>query len=517
MKKTVFFSVYCFSIVIFISSTTLAQQNNNASHHFADSNRIKKISNTQGIVAKMYEDHAAKNNFPGFAYGIVADGKLVYSGSIGFTNIEKKIPASTTSAFRIASMSKSFTALAILKLRDAGKLKLDEPASGYIPEMKKLKYSAADAPVITVRHLLTHSAGFPEDNPWGDRQLADTDKELLDLIQDVSFSNVPGIAYEYSNLGFALLGKIITNVSGKPYQQYINENILKPLGMNNTYWEYTKAPVEKLALGYRWQNNQWVDEPLLHDGSYGAMGGLITTIEDFTKYMDLHLSAWPAKSGKENNVLKRSSLREMQTTGVFSGLNTRFRFPNGRPCPLATLYTYGLGWTKDCEGKVWVGHSGGLPGFGSQWRIFPDYGIGVVAFANLTYAPTGSINAAVLDTIVKMADLKPMTIPVSPILRQRKDQLVSLLPGWKDAEKSSGLFAENFFADYMIDSLKNDTRKIFNGAGKIIRVNEIVPENNLRGRFILEGEKKNIEIFFTLTPEKPPLIQEYRMREISKE
>jgi CubicO group peptidase (beta-lactamase class C family) len=106
---------------------------------------------------------------------------------------------------------------------------------------------------------------------------------------------VPGVSYEYSNLGFALLGKIITNVSGKPYQQYINENILKPLGMKNTYWEYTKIPAEKLALGYRWQNNQWVIEPLLQDGSYGAMGGLITTIEDFTKYMDLHLSAWPAR------------------------------------------------------------------------------------------------------------------------------------------------------------------------------------------------------------------------------
>jgi len=517
MKKTVSFAGYGFSIAIFIFSiTTQAQQNGKVSYHFADSNRIKKISNTQGIVAKMYEDHAAKNNFPGFAYGIVADGKLVYSGSIGYTNIEKKIPASTTSAFRIASMSKSFTALAILKLRDAGKLKLDEPASSYIPEMKKLKYSAADAPVITVRHLLTHSAGFPEDNPWGDRQLADTDKELLDLIKDVSFSNVPGIAYEYSNLGFALLGKIITNVSGKPYQQFINENILKPLGMNNTYWEYTKAPVEKLALGYRWQNNQWVDEPLLHDGSYGAMGGLITTIEDFTKYMDLHLSAWPTNTIKENNVLKRSSLREMQTTGVFSGLNARFRFPNGRPCPLAMLYTYGLGWTKDCEGKVWVGHSGGLPGFGSQWRIFPDYGIGVVAFANLTYAPTGSINAAVLDTIVKIADLKPMTIPVSPILRQRKDQLVKLLPGWKDAEKS-GVFAENFFPDNLIDSLRTESTGLFAKAGKILNIKEMVPQNNLRGSFLLEGEKTNLMVMFTLTPENPPLIQEYHIWEVKKQ
>ncbi|MDQ3682617.1 MAG: beta-lactamase family protein [Bacteroidota bacterium] len=518
MKRSSFLlKIFCLPPVFFILCTAVqAQQAGNTTPYFEDNNRIEKIKATRAIVDKMYKDHAAKNNFPAFVYGIVADGELVYSGSIGYTNVEKQIPSTSTSAFRIASMSKSFTALAILKLRDAGKITLDEPASTYIPEMRKLKYPVADAPAITVRNLLTHSAGFPEDNPWGDRQLANTDKELLDLIQNVSFSNVPGVAYEYSNLGFALLGKIITNVSGKPYQQYINENVLKPLGMNNTYWEYTKVPAEKLALGYRWQNNQWVKEPLLHDGSYGAMGGLITTIEDFTKYMELHLRAWPPKSGKENNIIKRSSLREMQTTGMFSGLNTRFRFPNGRPCALASVYAYGLGWTKDCDGKVWVGHSGGLPGFGSQWRIFPDYGIGVVAFANLTYAPTGTINLAVLDTIVKMANLKQMTIPITPILKQRKDQLVNLLPDWIGAEKS-GLFAENFFPDNPIDSLRKEARNLFARAGKILNAKEMIPENNLRGSFILIGEKKNIEIFFTLTPENPPLIQEYQMREISKE
>jgi CubicO group peptidase (beta-lactamase class C family) len=107
-------------------------------------------------------------------------------------------------------MSKSFTAMAILKLRDEGKLNLDDPAYKYIPELKNLHYPTADAPHITIRHLLSHSAGFPEDNPWGDRQLADNDKDLMAFIgKQISFSNPPGIAYEYSNLGFALLGKII--------------------------------------------------------------------------------------------------------------------------------------------------------------------------------------------------------------------------------------------------------------------------------------------------------------------
>src|SRR5215211_4620275 len=150
---------------------------------YADISRIEKIRSTQALIDKIYKDHAHKNHFPGFVYGVVVDGKLLYGGNAGYTDINKKIPVSSSSAFRIASMSKSFTAMAIIKLRDEGRLKLDDPAFVYIPEMKNIKYLTADAAPISVRHLLTHAAGFPEDNPWGDRQLADTDKELVDLLQ----------------------------------------------------------------------------------------------------------------------------------------------------------------------------------------------------------------------------------------------------------------------------------------------------------------------------------------------
>ncbi len=386
------FTAFTCLLLSFASSSQL----NYKAPFFADDNRIEKIRATQAVIDKLYKEHAAKNHFPGFVYGVVADGQLIYTGEMGYTDIEKKTPATVSSAFRIASMSKSFTALAIVKLRDEGKLKLDDPASKYIPEMSKIKYLTSDAPEITVRHLLTHAAGFPEDNPWGDRQLADSDKELTDLIQQVSFSNAPGIAYEYSNLGFALLGKIITNVSGKPYQDYITETIFKPLGMNSTYWEYTKVPSHKLAHGYRWTNNDWTEEALLHDGSFGAMGGLITTIEDFNRYMQLHLAAWPARSEKENAVVKRSSLREMQAPSNFNSLATQFKYASGRTCATASAYAYGLRWAIDCENKVFVGHSGGLPGFGSNWNILPDYGIGVVCFANVTYAPTAGFNLSIL-------------------------------------------------------------------------------------------------------------------------
>jgi CubicO group peptidase (beta-lactamase class C family) len=511
MSKT--FAIFC---CLFISSHSFSQQTYQPPRFKDSASRVEKIKATQAVVDKMFKEHAERNHFPGFVWGVVVDGKLLYSGSTGFTNVAKKIPANSNSDFRIASMTKSFTTLAIVKLRDEGKINLDDPASKYIPEMKKIKYLTSDAGAITVRQLMNHTAGFPEDNPWGDRQLADSDKELLDLVSnDVSFSNVPGLTYEYSNLGFALLGRIVTNVSGKPYQQYIHETIFKPLGMNNTYWEYKKVPAEKLAHGYRWQNNSWLEENLLSDGSYGAMGGLITTIEDFAKYMALHMNAWPPRSEKENPILKRSSLREMQTSGVFSGLNTRFRYPNGRICAVTSSYAYGLGLTRDCGGKIWIGHSGGLPGFGSNWRFYPDYGIGVVCFANLTYAPTGSINLAVIDTIMKLADLKPRTLPVSQVLQQRKEQLLKLLPEWNNAT-SSGIFAENFFPDTPLDSLKKLSASLFKNAGNITKVTELLPENQLRGSFVMEGEKSDIVIFFTLTPEKVPLIQQLDMFERKK-
>jgi CubicO group peptidase (beta-lactamase class C family) len=285
--------------------------------------------------------------------------------------------------------------------------------------------------------------------------------------------------------------------------------------MTNTYWEYSKVDASKLAYGYRWVNEQWRDEELLHDGSYGAMGGLLTSLEDFSKYMALHMNAWPPRNGAESGVLKRSSLREMHQIWNFGGFNSQFKLPNGRSCPIASGYGYGLGIVKDCDGKTWVGHSGGLPGFGSQWRFFPEYGLGVVSFANVTYAGTGLVNLTVLDTIIQLANLKPRKFEASDILKQRQQQLIKILPDWNNAE-NSGIFADNFFKDYIIDSLKKDARTVFGNAGKIVNVGEIVPENNLRGSFILEGEKKNIEIYFTLTPEKQPLIQEYRIREKTK-
>lgn len=483
---------------------------------FADANREQKIMAAMPVVDKLMKEYMEKNHYPGFAYGVVLDGKLIYENYAGYTDVAKKTAVNDKSPFRIASMTKSFIAMAILKLRDEGKLRLDDPVYLYISEMKNQPYPTKDAAPVTVRNLLSHSAGFPEDNPWGDRQLAAKDEDMLAMIKKgLSYSTNPGTGYEYSNLGFGMLGYIVKKVSGKPYEQYVNENILGPLGMKDTYWEYANIPAAQLAHGYRWLNEGWVEQPLLHDGTYGAMGGMITTIKDFAKYVALHLSAYPASDTAETGPLKRSSIREMHYPWDVNGFNPNYKYPSGRACPVVTAYTYGLGWTRDCEGRLMIAHSGGLPGFGSNWRILPEYGLGIISFANLTYANAGYINIQVLDTLISMAGLKPRQMRPSSILTQRRDEIVKLLPNWNNAE-ATGIFADNFFLDYFPDSLRKEAAAIFAKTGKITKVDEVVPENGLRGYFMMEGENSNAQVTFTLTPENPALIQAYSIKETPK-
>lgn len=472
---------------------------------FTDDKRVEKIIELAPDLEKIIADHAKEKHIPGIAFGIIVDNELVMSSATGFLNLENKTPATISSGFRIASMTKSFTAMAIIKLRDEGKLSLNDPVSKYIPEMANLEYLTKDAPTIDIENLLTMTAGFPEDNPWGDRQLDEPDQMLIDLISDgVSFSNVPSYKYEYSNTGYALLGNIISRVSGMPYQDYITQNILLPLGMENTWWEIDSLPEEQLATGYRWEDSQWKLEPMLHDGAYGAMGGLITSVEDFSKYVSFLLSAWPPRNDDDMGPVKRSSLREMQTP-QFPSLHPNAKDFNGNTCAIVSGYGYGLSITEFCDGLRGVAHGGALPGFGSHYGFFPEYGIGIMAFCNLTYSspyPFREIGKLLFET----AELKPRQLPVSDILLERQKQMSELILNWTP-ESEANILAENFYLDKSREKRISEVQSVLDKAGEILEIGEFTAINQLRGRYKIHTENGIIHVSFTLTPEKPPLVQ----------
>lgn len=171
---------------------------------FTDPSRSAKLQAAFPAVDQLFREFAAEEKIPGMAWGVVIDGQLAHVGVTGVRDRATLAPVADDSVFRIASMTKSFTALAILKLRDDGKLSLEDPVAKWIPELAQMPLPTRDTASLLIRELLSHSAGFPEDNPWGDQQLADSEGDLTRmLVRGIPFSTPPDTTYEYSNLAFA--------------------------------------------------------------------------------------------------------------------------------------------------------------------------------------------------------------------------------------------------------------------------------------------------------------------------
>lgn len=454
-------------------------------------------------VDDMFERHFQEARYPGMVYGVVMDGKLVHLRAYG--------AAKPDTIFRIASMTKSFTVLGILKLRDEGKISLDDPITKYIPKARGIKLPTSDSPAITVRHLLTHGAGFPEDNPWGDRQLAISDAELDRWLEKgLPFSTAPGTAYEYSNYGFALLGRIVQVASGRDYKSYLEQEILKPLGLRSSFLDPKDAPQERLAPGRGRRNGELFAIPSLGHGAFGAMGGLLTSGEDMAKYIAFHLSAWPARDGAETGPVKRASLREMQQMQRTSFFGTA-----GARGSVASGYGYGLNVSQDCDFAHVVGHGGGLPGFGSYMMWLPEYGVGMFAMANLTYAGTAGTIRNALVYLQKEGLIQPRKLPVTPVLAKTREALTELYRK-PNAAALDALAADNLFLDLPREMRLAELEKLQGQHGQCT-AGPLEPENWLRGRFLMSCERGRVEASFTLAPTQPPLIQDLRWREVKAE
>jgi CubicO group peptidase (beta-lactamase class C family) len=479
---------------------------------FADPARRETLARAFPEIDKLFRDYAAGANIPGAAWGIVIDGELAHTGVFGYRDVAAKAPVTPDSVFRIASMTKSFTAMAIMKLRDEGKLSLDDPAEKYVPEMKALVYPTSDSPRITIRHLLSHAEGFPEDNPWGDQQLADTDDQLSALIKaGIPFSNAPGISYEYSNFGFAILGRVVGTLSGNPgtrtqaYTKYVQDQILKPLGMASTTLEPSSVPADRLARGYRWEDAQWKDEPLLANGSFGSMGGMLTTLSDLGRYVGAYLAAWPPRDGAEAAPVRRASLREMQQVWRPSPASIS---SSGSGVQLNTGgYGFGLRVAQTCQFPTVVSHSGGLPGFGSLMRWLPEYGVGVIAFGNRTYSGWARTVDASLEALARTGALQPRMIQPSPALVSARNAVAGLVVTWDDAI-ADRIAAQNLYLDESKERRRAAIAKLVSTVGTCAAGSGFDRvENALRGDWTMRCERGDLRVAITLAPTNPPLVQ----------
>ncbi len=485
---------------------------------FDRADRVARLSASFPAIDQMIKDFVAREHVPGAAWAIIIDGKVAHVAVAGLRDLEARSPVRDDSVFRIASMTKSFTAMAILQLRDAGKLSLDDAAERYLPELRSLRYPTQDSSKITVRQLLTHSAGFPEDNPWGDQQLAMSEADFDALLAEgLSFSNAPGVAYEYSNTGYALLGRIVARVSGMTYAEYIKENILNPLDMRATTLEPATVATERQTPGYRWEDGVWKLEPQLADGAFGAMGGMLTSISDLARYVALFLDAYPARDGDDSGPLSRASLREMQQNWRIRPATARRDAADQNIDLNVQGYGYGLRISQTCEFEHVVAHSGGLPGYGSQMRWLPEYGVGLIGFGNRTYTGWGPIFDQALSMLATTGALTPRVPEPSLALQNARAGVNALIASWSDA-RAQELAAMNLFLDRSLEKRRAEFAQIREKLGQCSEQPGFFSiENALRGEWLLDCERGTALATVTLSPTDPPRIQHLALREINRE
>jgi CubicO group peptidase (beta-lactamase class C family) len=469
---------------------------------------------------------AARGGQPGLAYGIVAGGELVHSGGVGEAFPGGPVPQAET-VFRIASMTKSFTASLIMLLRDEGALALDDQAQRYVPELVGVRPAAADSPPITIRQLLTMTAGFPTDDPWGDRQQGLPLDEFERMLRDgeIRPAWAAGTRFEYSNTGYAILGRVIAAVTGVRYESAIRDRLLSPLHMDRTGFDAAEFNAGGLARGYRRDDGGWQELQPDPSGSYAPMGGVFTCVADLARWVAGFAGAYPpGLSGadqQDGHPLGRATRREMQLpqVAILEGLDApAVRFSG----PASMSYGFGLFAEEDTEFGAIVQHSGGYPGYGSHMRWHPATGLGAIVLANGTYAKAGALAGEMLAGLLQAEAARagrlgsyrqngPVPAPGGPWPETvaARDAINDLLQDWQD-ESAARLFTPNVEQDRPLAQRRADVAALRERIGKFapdpVRPAEF--DSPAHCRWWLTGERGTAAVTIRLPPLREPRVQQ---------
>lgn len=295
------------------------------------------------------------NQLPGLTAIVIDDQEVLWSGAFGLSNVENNIKAEVTTLCSICSISKLFTSVAIMKLYDEGKLRLDDRVEDILPAYR-LEQKYAESGPITIRSLLTHSSGLPREAAypyWTGPDFSFPSKEQINSKLSEQETLYPASTYfQYSNLGLTLLGEIVEELSGVPYDEYVQQNILRPLGLSDTRTELPEELYGKeLAIGYSAMTRIGKREKVNFFQANGITpaAGFSSNVQDLGKF-----ASWQfrLRDSTITEILKPSTIKYMQ--------NVHWTNPDWKT-------TWGLGFIvyKGSNGNTWVGHGGDCPGYRS--------------------------------------------------------------------------------------------------------------------------------------------------------
>jgi CubicO group peptidase (beta-lactamase class C family) len=320
------------------------------------------------LLSAWIESQMAYKDQPGLSIAVVRDQKVVWSRGFGYADVEGSVEATPKTRYRIASITKLFTATSIMQLRDRGKLSLDDEVATHLPWFK-LKRGYSEYPPIRIWHLLTHTSGLPREAPtpyWTDSNFP-TRETIMSLISTQEAAAPTETLWKYSNLALIVAGEIVQEISGKPYTEYVEKNILEPLRMRDTLVSPPDMGDPKLAKGYgrRLPDGSRSISPFTDCKGVTPAANMTTTAEDLAKFGMLQFRDGPEG---EKQILRGSTLREMH-----------------RPHWLQPDWKegFGIGFKiSRLGGRTFVGHGGAIQGFRTHIRINPEEKMAVIVLTN---------------------------------------------------------------------------------------------------------------------------------------
>jgi len=330
-----------------------------------------RVREAAAALDKWLDGQRAFKQIPGITAGVVVDQQLIWEGAYGFADLGRKTPVTVDHLYSICSISKLFTSLALLQLRDQGRLRLDDPITKHLPWFIPPAGAPNDGP-ITVEGLLTHTAGLQSeaaDDYWLEPGMTfPTDAEVVKAVANRELQYRPGTYISYSNLGFTLAGAVVAAASGQPYQEYVRANLLGPLGLASTSPDMpADERGRRLVTGYSGidRSNSRHPMPFYQTKAMASAAGYASNVRDLARFASWQFRLL-AKGGTE--VLRASTLREMQ--------RVHFLDPDWKS-------SWGLGFQVWRRGdQTFVGHGGSCPGYRTQLLLKPEEKVAAIAMAN---------------------------------------------------------------------------------------------------------------------------------------
>jgi CubicO group peptidase (beta-lactamase class C family) len=380
------------------------------------------------IVASI-EEEMRINRIPGVSVAIVFDQDLICDMGFGYSDAESRTAVNSDTIFAVGSVTKLITATMLMQLRDAGKLNLDDPVQKYLPSLK-IRSPGNEGRPVTLRQIASHTAGLPRElsfESWNTLEFPPVDK-LLDELKDVTPVFPPLSRYKYSNLGYTILGQVLSVVAGVPYKQYAWENILRPLGMTSSGFALEDLPGQP-ATGYTVSGASPVEKaPYLNFGALAPSVQLFSTAKDMSRFISLQFqedSGTPTDFAKNAIALHPSTIREMHSP-VYVGK----RWVGGTA----------IGWhISRALGQTISSHRGGIPGFTADIALIRELKFGVGVFTNAFPQPN--------EIAVRILEM------LTPILASANTDSAQAEPGEEDAigyEKYTGRYKSKYFGEVEI-------------------------------------------------------------------